>query len=84
MALSYITVRYFVSKVLSEFICCCRRVLFVTEISILGIYDIEWKMDYVDLHELPKIVSEKQSIQILVKVRKYKFYFDINFVFKEP
>jgi hypothetical protein len=45
-----------------------RRVLFVTEISFLGLYEIDWKMNYVDLHEIPVIIPEKQAIQILLKV----------------
>ena len=38
------------------------------EISFLDQYEIEWIMNYVDLQEIPKVLPEKQSIQILLKV----------------
>jgi hypothetical protein len=55
-----------------------RRVLFVREVSFLGLYEIDWKMNYIDLQQTPVIVPEKQAIQILLKVEKIRMKKEIN------
>jgi hypothetical protein len=55
-----------------------RRVLFVREVSFLGSYEIDWKMNYIDLQQIPVIVPEKQAIQILLKVEKIRMKKEIN------
>jgi hypothetical protein len=57
-------------EIFIEFFFIFRHILFITEISFLGEYSIDWKMNYVDLQKLPIIIPDKQSIQILVKVKK--------------
>ncbi|CAF1256037.1 unnamed protein product [Rotaria sordida] len=44
-----------------------KRILFVTEISILGTYEVDWTISYVELYEIPTIIRDKNKIQILVK-----------------
>ena len=47
-----------------------RRLLFVTEISFLGLYEIDWQIEYEDLKEEPVVKPNLGQIQILTKVRK--------------
>lgn len=46
-----------------------RRLLFVTEISFLGLYEIDWQIEYEDLKEEPVVKPNLGQIQILTKVR---------------
>ncbi|CAF4537545.1 unnamed protein product, partial [Rotaria magnacalcarata] len=55
-----------------------KRILFVTEISIFGTYNIDWKIAYLDLQGMPVIMPEKQVIQILVKKSQGNSTFDTN------
>ncbi len=66
-------------EIFVEFFFIFRRILFITEISFLGLYETDWKMKYMHLQKLPVIIPDKQSIQILVKVRKDKNKFKIIF-----
>ncbi len=45
-----------------------RRLLFVTEISFLGLYEIDWHIEYEDLKEEPVVKPNLGQIQILTKV----------------
>ncbi len=42
--------------------------LFVTEISFLGLYEIDWHIEYEDLKEEPVVKPNLGQIQILTKV----------------
>jgi len=66
-------------EIFVEFFFIFRRILFITEISFLGLYETDWIMNYMDLQKLPIIIPDKQSIQLLVKVRKDKNKFKIIF-----
>jgi hypothetical protein len=66
------TSKYFSTNFLLSIFSFCRRILFVTEISFLGIYDIDWKMKYEELHQVPAVIPDKMTIQILVKVSELK------------
>ncbi len=45
-----------------------RRLLFVTEISFLGLYELDWQIEYEELKEEPVIKPNLSQIQILTKV----------------
>jgi hypothetical protein len=45
-----------------------RRLLFITEISFLGLYEIDWQIEYEDLKEEPVVKPNLSQIQILTKV----------------
>jgi len=45
-----------------------RRLLFVTEISFLGLYEIDWQLEYEELKEEPVVKPNSSQIQILTKV----------------
>jgi hypothetical protein len=45
-----------------------RRLLFVTEISFLGLYETDWQVEYEDLKEEPVVKPNLGQIQILTKV----------------
>ncbi|CAF4257432.1 unnamed protein product, partial [Rotaria sp. Silwood2] len=47
-----------------------KRLLFVTEISFLGLYGLDWKISYEDLKEEPIIKINTNQIQILTKKPK--------------
>jgi hypothetical protein len=47
-----------------------RRILFVTEISFLGLYEIDWEIPYEELGEAPTIKATTNQIQIITKVSK--------------
>jgi hypothetical protein len=47
-----------------------RRLLFVTEISFLGSYEVDWEIGYEELKEEPILKSNTSQIQILTKVSK--------------
>ncbi|CAF2390576.1 unnamed protein product [Rotaria sp. Silwood2] len=47
-----------------------KRLLFVTEISFLGLYEIDWEILYEDLKEEPTIKINTNQIQILTKEPK--------------
>jgi hypothetical protein len=63
-----------------------RRLLFVTEISFLGLYEIDWRIEYEELKEEPVLKPNLGQIQILTKVivSKTKNTKDILFLFQEP
>ncbi len=65
---------FFFSRSFIEFFFIFRRILFISETSFLGVYDTDWKINYVELHKPPFITSDKQAIQILVKVMKKDFF----------
>jgi hypothetical protein len=45
-----------------------RRLFFATEISFLGLYEIDWEIPYEELREEPTIKTASSQIQILTKV----------------
>ncbi len=45
-----------------------RRLLFVTEISFLGLYEIDWEIPYQEIQGQPIIKANTQQIEILTKV----------------
>ncbi len=45
-----------------------RRLLFVTEISFLGLYEVDWQLEYEELKEEPVVKPNSSQIQILTKV----------------
>ncbi|CAF1260195.1 unnamed protein product [Adineta steineri] len=47
-----------------------KRLFFVTEISFLGIYEIDWRIEYEDLKEEPVVKPNLNQIQILTKESK--------------
>ena len=47
-----------------------RRLLFVSEISFLGSYEVDWEIDYGELKDEPIIRLSSSQIQILTKVSK--------------
>jgi len=47
-----------------------KRLLFVTEISFLGLYEIDWAIPYEELKEEPIIKTNTNQIQILTKEPK--------------
>ncbi|CAF1542330.1 unnamed protein product [Adineta steineri] len=47
-----------------------KRLLFITEISFLGLYEIDWRIEYEDLREEPVVKSYSNRIQILTKESK--------------
>lgn len=47
----------------------CRRLLFVTEISFLGLYEVDWQIEYTELKEEPVVKPNLNQIQILTTVR---------------
>jgi len=65
--------RFIRCKELVLFVCFfrLRRLLFVTEISFLGLYEIDWKIEYEELKEEPVIKPNLNQIQILTKVNFY-------------
>ena len=42
--------------------------LFITEISFLGLYEVDWHIDYEELKEEPVVKPNLDQIQILTKV----------------
>ncbi|CAF0753129.1 unnamed protein product [Adineta steineri] len=47
-----------------------KRLFFVTEISFLGLYEIDWRIEYEDLKEEPAVKPNINQIQILTKEPK--------------
>ncbi|CAF4508473.1 unnamed protein product, partial [Rotaria socialis] len=47
-----------------------KRLLFVTEISFLGVFEVDWEMEYEELKEEPVIKPNLGQIQILTKEPK--------------
>ncbi|CAF1138697.1 unnamed protein product [Adineta steineri] len=47
-----------------------KRLLFITEISFLGLYEIDWRIEYEDLKEEPVVKPNLNQIQILTKESK--------------
>ncbi|UJR10669.1 hypothetical protein I4U23_014864 [Adineta vaga] len=47
-----------------------KRLLFVTEISFLGSYEIDWEIEYSELKENPTIKLDSKQIQIFTKEEK--------------
>lgn len=45
-----------------------RRLIFITEISFLGLYEIDWDIEYEELKEEPIVKPNLGQIQILIKV----------------
>ena len=54
----------YAEKLLNDF----RRLLFVTEISFLGLYEVDWHIEYEELKEEPVVKPNLNQIQILTKV----------------
>ena len=47
-----------------------RRLIFVTEISLIDLYEVNWVLQYEELKNEPNVKPDQGYIQILTKVRR--------------